>query len=150
MKSAKPAPTRATFSIRGLQAPEEALQLERSLASCVGVVRAEVRWSTKQAKVEFDERVLSAQAVVRHIAEHGIGARPHSVSACIFLKVPSIRDKGTARLPVHILQQVPGIERVTPHQALQAVELQLTVDGELTTHDLIRALAAEGVVASVM
>jgi len=104
----KPVATRATFSIHGLQTPEDALQLEKSLTACDGIRRVDVRWSTKNAKIEFDENVISAQGIARRVAEHVVGARLPPLSARVLLKIPSIRDDATARLPAHVLHKIRG------------------------------------------
>ena len=72
------------------------------------------------------------------------------LAASIFLKVPSIRNKATGQLPVHILHKVRGVESVMLRLTLQAVDVRLTLDGDLTTQDLIRALAVEGIVSNVI
>lgn len=146
----KPVPTRATFTIRGLRTPENAIQLERHLEGCTGVLHAEVRLKSQNAKIEFDERIISAQAVARCITEQFMSEHSEPLAASIFLKVPSIRNKATAQLPVHILHKVRGVESVMLRLGLQAVEVRLMLNGDLTTQDLIRALAVEGIVSNVI
>lgn len=146
----RPALTRATFAISGVQAPDDALQLEQCLASCNGVRRMAVLWEMQAAKIEFDEETVSAQAIARRIAEHDADGRAEPLVVRLLLKVPSIRNESTARLPLHVLHKLHGVESVTPQVGLQAVEVRLKLEGDLTTHDLIRALAAEGIVANVM
>jgi copper chaperone CopZ len=133
-----------------MQSASEALQLEQFLACRDGVRQVEVRWDTQGAKIEFDEQTISAQAIARLIAEHDASGRAEPLVVSLLLKVPSIRNGSTARLPRHALHKLCGVESVEPQVGLQAVEVRLKLEGDLTTHDLIRALAAEGIVANVM
>jgi copper chaperone CopZ len=147
----RPALTRATFAIEGMQSPDDALRLEQCLASCGdGIRRVEVRWETQAAKIEFDEQTVSAQAIARLIAENDACIRAKPLVVRLLLKVPSIRNESSARLPLRVLHKLHEVESVTPQVGLQAVEVCLKLDGDLTTHDLIRALAAEEIVANVM
>ena len=148
--TAKRPRTRATFTIHGLRTPEDALQLERILLGCRGVLRADVRSKSHSAKIEFDEEIVPAQTVARLITDHMPNERAERLAASILLKVPSIRNERTSQLPIHILHKVPGVERATVHLGQQAIEVRLKVEGNLTTQDLMRALAVEGIVSSVI
>ena len=146
----KAVPTQATFSIRGLRTAEEELKLKRLLEGCTGVLRAEVRFTSQCIKIEFDEEIVPVQAATRLVTARMPTDREVPLVASIFLKIPSIRNEAQARLAVHVLQKVRGVERVRPLPDRQAVEVRLTHDGDLTTQDLIRTLAVEGIVANVI
>ena len=61
---AKPEPaTKATYSITGLHCPPCAATVEKSLRGVKGIRSAKVDWSTKTARVEFDEQAVSAQQI---------------------------------------------------------------------------------------
>ena len=141
---------RATFMIGGLHGPRDALRLERYLASHQGIRRAVVRWDFRAAKTEFDEHIVSAQAVTRLIAKSNAGRHAEELVARLLLKVPSVRIEEKAGLPAYVLSKLPGVESVTPQMAFQAVEVGYALEGELTTDDLIRALAVEGIIANLM
>jgi hypothetical protein len=114
---------RATFMISGLHGPRDALRLERYLASHQGIRRAVVRWDFREAKTEFDEHIVSAQAVTRLIAKSNAGRHAEELVARLLLKVPSVRIEEKARLPAYVLSKLPGVESVTPQMAFQAVEV---------------------------
>jgi hypothetical protein len=141
---------RATFAVSGLSGPDDGLELEGCLTACHGIRHVVVRWDIQAVKVEFDETIVSVQAIARHIANSDGGGRAEGLVARLLLKVPSVRIEEKARLPSHILRQLPGVESVAPQIAFQAVEVRFVNEGDLTTSDLIRALRSEGVIANLM
>lgn len=141
---------RATFAISGLQGPRDALRLERHLASHQGIRLAVVRWDFRAAKIEFDERIVSAQAITRRIAKSNAEGHAEQLVARLLLKVPSVRNEKKARLPAYVLSKLPGVESVMPRIDFQAIEVGFTLEGDLTTDALVSALAVEGIVANVM
>ena len=143
-------PIRATFSIHGMRGPHDELALENSIATRSGILSVEVRSDLHAAKIEFAEEIISLQAVARLIAEHDRSNRAEPLVACVLLKVPSVSKDATAGLPVHVLHKVRGVEDVTLRVDQQALEVRLKLDGDLTTQDLVRALAVEGIASNVM
>src|SRR4051812_33733303 len=60
-------PTKATFLVTGLHCPPCTTTVQSSLARVKGVKSVTVDWNTKNAKVQFDESVLPAQALAAAI-----------------------------------------------------------------------------------
>lgn len=141
---------RATFAISGLKGPEDALLLGKCLASCPGIQRVDVRWEIRAVKVEFDEEIVSAQAIARRIATSDVHPDTKALVATLMLKVPSVRNEEKARLPALILRRLPGVLSVSSQIAAQAVEVIFAEEGDLKTGDLIDALKTEGIIANLM
>ena len=142
--------TRATFAVSGFSGPDEASRLEKCLTASAGVRRAEVRTDIQAAKIEFDESKVSAQAIAPLIVTGGTAGGGERLVPKLLLKVPSVRNEEKARLPIQVLCKLPSVERVTPQIAVQAVEVEFSLEGDLTTEELISALAVEGIIANVM
>src|SRR5262245_54921686 len=60
-------PTKATLSITGLHCPPCTSTVQGSLSRVKGIKSVVVDWNKKNAKVEFDESVLPAQALAAAI-----------------------------------------------------------------------------------
>jgi copper chaperone CopZ len=67
-EKASTAPIKATYLVSGLHCPPCTRTLETSLKSLKGVRSAKVDWNTKNAKIEFDETIISAQQLSESIA----------------------------------------------------------------------------------
>src|SRR5262245_41393485 len=82
------AATKATFLVTGLHCPACTTTVESSLKGVKGVRSIKVDWKTKNARVEFDESVLSAQHLARQIAAtpHMMGGNMH-YAAWLALKI---------------------------------------------------------------
>lgn len=73
----------ATFALEGLESPESALSLERSLSSLPGVLWIGVNFAAAQAHIEFDRRRLSLNDLARRITTQGIHPRCLQTSAAV-------------------------------------------------------------------
>src|SRR5262245_39351590 len=91
-------PTKATFLITGLHCPHCTTTVQNSLSRVSGVTSVSVDWNTRNAKVQFDENVLPAQALAS-----AIETTPHMMGAgmryggWLALKVPSISDQASGQ-----------------------------------------------------
>ncbi|HEX3870889.1 MAG TPA: heavy metal-associated domain-containing protein, partial [Pirellulales bacterium] len=97
-RSSTGAETKQTFLIRGLHCPPCTRTVEASLARVKGVQSVKVDWTSKNARVAFDESVISAQQVAQVIATtpHMMGGGMH-YKGSLALKVPGLDDaKGKA------------------------------------------------------
>jgi Cu+-exporting ATPase len=140
--------TKATYSISGLHCAPCTMTVENSIKKIKGVQSITVDWNTKNAKVEFDESVLSAQALAK-----AIGATPHMMGSSmkyegwLALKVPSIKDDATAKTAQAVLEKVTGVAKVATYIKQQSVAIEFKPDGALISQDLIKALADAGIEA---
>jgi copper chaperone CopZ len=140
--------TSATYMITGLHCPACTKTVEGSLSKSPGVRSIKVDWNAKDAKIEFDESVLSAQRVAELIAEtpHMMGPSMH-YNGWLALKAPDVNDDATAGKAKEALQKVPGVKMVAAYPDKHVVEIQFSSDGAATSKQLIGALAAAGIKA---
>src|ERR1043166_7590533 len=106
-------PTKAVFSVTGLHCPPCTNTVQNSLARTKGVKSVAVDWNKKTAKVEFDESVLSAQALASAIEKtpHMMGAGMR-YGGWLALKVPSITDETSGKKVKETLEKVEGVKTV--------------------------------------
>lgn len=136
---------KATYLITGLHCPPCTKTVESSLENVKGIHSIKVDWNSKQARVEFDEAVLPAQKVAQLVADtpHMMGRNLH-YDAWLALKVSEVDSDETAKPVVGVLQKIEGIKRVTAYPKQHSVALQFDTKGQVTSGQLIRALAKAG------
>jgi copper chaperone CopZ len=135
----------ATYLITGLHCPPCTKTVESSLQNVKGIRSIKVDWDSKQARIEFDEAVLPAQKVAQLIAgtPHMMGRNLH-YDGWLALKVSEVASDETAKPVVDVLQKIEGIKRVAAYPKQHSVALQFDTKGQLTSAQLIRALAKAG------
>jgi copper chaperone CopZ len=101
--------TNATYAITGLHCPPCTRTVEASLRKTKGVKSAKVDWTTKSAKVTFDESMLPAQQLAQAIAKtpHMMGGGMH-YAGWLALKIPDLKDDATAKTVKEALGKVAG------------------------------------------
>lgn len=138
----KPAATKARLLINGLHCPPCTKTVQSSLAKVPGVKSSSIDWATKNATVEFDESVLSVQALTQKIA-----GTPHMMgggmqySGWLALKVPALKDEASGKKAKAALAEVAGIKQVAVYPDKHSIAVLFSRDGKLTTKDVIDALA---------
>jgi copper chaperone CopZ len=141
--------TKATYLITGLHCPPCTRTVESSLARVQGVRSAKVDWKTKNARIEFDEKVLPAQTLAQRIA-----STPHMMGSgmqyggWLALKVEGLKEESTAKKAKETLGGVKGVKQVVAYPQQQSLGVQFDAQGKLATHDLIDALADAGIKAT--
>src|SRR6476620_7071765 len=142
-------PTKATSLITGLHGPPCTNTVQGSLSRVKGVKSVQVNWTTKNAKVEFDENVLPAERLASASA-----TTPHMMSAgmryggWLALKVPAVKDQASGDKVKEVLSKVDGVKSVAVYPAQQSAGVLLAGSGTLTSKQLIEALGKEGIDAS--
>ncbi len=142
-------PTKATFLITGLHCPPCTSTVQSSLARVKGVKSANVNWNAKNAKIEFDESVLPAQALAS-----AIEGTPHMMgggmryAAWLALKVPSITDDASGKKVKDALGKVEGVKSVAVYPAQHAAAILFAGKGATSSRQVIDALAKEGIEAT--
>ena len=141
--------TKATYAITGLHCPPCSRTVASSLEGLPGVKAVKVDWSSKSAKLTFDEGVISAQKLSQSIA-----ATPHMMGGgmryggWLALSVPSLTDDAAAKSIQETLGKVPGVAKVATYPKSHTVSVQFSSQGGATSGQLIESLAASGVKAS--
>lgn len=74
--AAGPQLTRVTLAVEGMDCPACATAIEKRLAGLAGVKKAQVSYEQKKAEVEFDESVVTVQALEKAIADSGYKSHP--------------------------------------------------------------------------
>jgi copper chaperone CopZ len=140
--SVKSAPTKAKLLITGLHCPPCTKTVQGSLAKVPGVKSISVDWFTKNAQVEFDEKVLSVQTLTQRIAAtpHMMGRDMH-YGAWLALNVPDLKDEAAGQKVKQALAGVQGIKQVSVYPDKHAIGVLFSGDGKLTTQDVIDLLA---------
>ena len=139
---------KATYLITGLHCPPCTKTVESSLRRIEGVKSVKVDWKTKNARIEFDEAVVSAQKLGRLIADtpQMMGNNLH-YDGWLALKAPEIKDKASAEKAKEALSEVEGVKHVSVYPSKHSLGVQFEEDGELTSHSLIEKLTAAGFTA---
>src|SRR5699024_9240049 len=98
---------KADYLITGLHCPPCTKTVESSLQHVKGIHSIKVDWKTKNARIEFDESVLSAQKVARLIADtpHMMGKNMH-YDGWLALKVSEIENEESAKPVADALQKI--------------------------------------------
>jgi copper chaperone CopZ len=142
-------PTKATFVISGLHCPPCTNTVQASLARVKGVKKVAVDWNTKNAKIEFDESVLPAQALAA-----AIDSTPHMMgsgmrySGWLALKIPAIKDDASGQKTKDVLAKVEGVSKVVVYPTAHSAVVQFASKGTVSSHQLTDALAKEGIEAT--
>jgi copper chaperone CopZ len=134
------------YLITGLHCPPCTRTVESSLQRAKGIHSIKVDWKTKQARIEFDESVVSAQKVARLIADtpHMMGANMH-YGGWLALKVPDVKDEAKAKQVKEILSKLEGVKQVAIYPKQQSVAIAFVAKGDLTSAQLIDALSRIGI-----
>lgn len=146
-----PQTIKATFLMTGLHCPPCTSTVEQSLKSVKGVRSVKVDWVTKNAKVEFDEQLITAQQLSSRIA-----ATPHMMGGqmqyggWLALKVPEIGAEGNADKAKAALAKIKGVSAVAVYVPQKSIGISFTGQGSLTSVQLIDALKAAGLDATVL
>lgn len=138
---------KTTFLITGLHCPPCAQTVEESLRNIKGVKSAKVDWKSKNAHIEFDEHIVSAQRLSGRIAStaHMMGG-DMKYSGWLALAVADIKESDDASwsLLKETLGKVKGVKQVAVYSSKLAIGVQFDVKGELTSADIISAMADKG------
>jgi copper chaperone CopZ len=104
-----------------------------------------VDFKGEHARIEFDEHVISAQEVARamSITPHMMG-RNMQYGGTLVLDVPGVKDEATAKKAKAALGKVEGVEKVTLYPKQEAVAIEFTRKGKVTTKQLLEALKEAG------
>lgn len=142
------APIAATYQIGGLHCPPCTRTVESSLSRIKGITSAKVDWSTKSAKVQFDETLISANQVADAVARtpHMMG-RGMTYSGALALSVPAVTDKDAAKNAVEALRKLPGVAKVNAFPTTHTLTVQFKDGASLTSSQLIDALDQVGMKA---
>ena len=99
----------------------------------------------KYATVEFQEDVISAQQVARAMSAtpHMMG-RDMQYGGRLVLSVAGVNDKATGMKATAALSKVDGVARVTLYPEQEAVGVEFTDKGKVTSKQLIDALGEAG------
>lgn len=148
--AAPPQTVKATFLITGLHCPPCTSTVEQSIRSVKGVKSVKVDWTTKNAKVEFDEQQIATQQLAGRIA-----ATPHMMggnmkyAGWLALKVPDIAAEGNADKAKAALTKLKGIGTVSVYPQQKSVGVSFSGQGSVTSTQLIEALKTAGLEATV-
>lgn len=148
---ATPATVKGTFLITGLHCPPCTTTVEQSIKSIKGVRSVKVDWASKNAKVEFDERQISAQQLSSRIATtpHMMGGNM-KYGGWLALKVPEIGAEGNADKAKSALAKIKGVSTVSVYVPQKSVGVSFTGQGDITTTQLIDGLKEVGLDATVL
>lgn len=138
---------RSTFLITGLHCPPCTQTVEESLRSIKGVKSATVDWKTKNARVEFDEKLIPAQQLSIRIAatSHMMGG-DMKYSGWLALQVADLKESDDAewdRLK-DALGKVEGVKQIVAYKSKSGVGVRFAAKGELTSMSLITAMTDSG------
>ncbi len=149
--AAAPSTVKATFLMTGLHCPPCTSTVERSIKSIPGVRSVKVDWTTKNARVEFDEKQIAAQQLSNRIA-----TTPHMMGGTmkyggwLALKVPEIAAEGNGDKAKDALTKVKGVDKVSIYAAQKSIGVSFSAEGQVTSAQLIEALKGTGLEASVL
>ena len=140
--------TKATFLVTGLHCPPCTRTVESSLSHVKGLRSIKVDWKTKNARIEFDEAIVPAQKVAQLIADtpHMMGSNMH-YGGWLALKVPDLKDDATAKQVKDVLSKVEGVKQVATYPKQHSIGIAFVSKGDLTSAQLIEALAKAGIKA---
>ena len=98
------------------------------------------------ATIKFDENVISAQEVARamSVTPHMMG-RGMQYGGILLLSVAGVKDEATGKKAKAALSKVEGVEKVKLYPQQQAVGIEFTRKGKVTSKQLIEALKEAGV-----
>jgi copper chaperone CopZ len=104
-----------------------------------------VDFKGKYTTVQFKENVISAQQVASAMAvtPHMMG-RDMQYGGILVLSVAGIMDEAVGKKAIAALSKVEGVARVTLYPKQEAVGIEFTGNGKLTSKQLIDALEVAG------
>jgi copper chaperone CopZ len=143
------APTKATFLITGLHCAPCTSTVQNSLTRVKGVKSVTVDWNKKNAKIEFDESLLPAQALAS-----AIDTTPHMMGAgmkyggWLTLKVPSIGDEASGQKVKDVLSKMDGVKTVAVYPAQHSAAVLFAGKGTISSRQMIELLGNEGIEAT--
>ena len=142
---------KATFLVTGLHCPPCTTTVEKSLKSLKGVKNVKVDWTTKNAKVEYDEKDVVAQQIANRIAStsHMMGGNM-KYGGWFSLKVPDVAAEGNGEKAKTVLTKIKGVSKVAIYPQQKAVGVEFTSMGNVTSAQLVEALKEAGLEASVL
>ncbi|MBI3461954.1 MAG: cation transporter [Planctomycetes bacterium] len=123
--------------------------MEGSLKKAKGVKSIKVNFGTKNATVEFDEAVISAQEVARAFSDtpHMMG-RDMQYGGSLVLSVAGLKDDATGKKAKDALSKVEGVSKVTPFPKQESASVEFGGKGKVTSKQLIEALDKVGLKGS--
>jgi copper chaperone CopZ len=136
---------KARFGVTGLHCAGCTTTVENSLRTFKGIRSVKVDWQSKNATVDFDENLISAQEVVQAVV-----ATPHMMNrnmhygAVLYLSVPGVKDRATGDKASAVLGKVEGVAKVTVFPQQEAVGIEFASRGKVTTRQLIEVLQQNG------
>jgi copper chaperone CopZ len=141
--------TKATYLITGLHCPPCTSTVQASLARVKGIKSVSVNWNTKNAKIEYDESLLPAQALAAAIERtpHMMGGGMR-YGGWLALKVPSIMDDASGKKVKELLAKVEGVKSVAIYPAQHSAAVTFAGTGSTSSQQLIDALSKEGIEAT--
>jgi copper chaperone CopZ len=114
-----------------------------------GVKSVSVNWNTKNAKIEFDESLLPAQALAS-----AIDSTPHMMGGgmryggWLALKVPSISDEASGPKVKEVLSKMDGVKTVSVYPAQHSAAVLFAGKGNVSSRQMIELLGKEGIEAT--
>src|SRR4029434_2321271 len=101
-----------------------------------------VDWKTKNARIDFDPSVLTAQEISRLIAKtpHMMGGNLH-YGAWLAIKVEELKDDSTGKPIKETLEKIDGVKSVALYPKQHSVGIQFTSKGDVTDRHIIDVLA---------
>jgi len=144
-KPAKAEITKATYMIAGLHCEACVTAVQGSLEQAKGVRSIKVNFKLKNATIEINESVISAQEVARALSytPHAMGPSMQ-YAGILVLSVAGVDDKAAGRKAVAALRKVKGVAKVIVDPQRQAVGIQFSGRGRVTSAELIAALEKAG------
>lgn len=148
-ETAKPT-SKATLSITGLHCPPCTGTVQSSLSRVKGVKSVTVDWNKKNAKVEFDESVLPAQALAA-----AIEGTPHMMgggmryAGWLALSVPTLTDDASGQKLKDVVGKVEGVKSVAVYPSQHSASVLLSGKGSTSSQQIIDTLAKEGIIATL-
>lgn len=108
-----------------------------------------MNFGTKNATIEFDEAVISAQEIARALADtpHMMGGNMQ-YGGSLTLSVAELNDDATGKKAKDALAKVEGVSKVTPFPKQESVSVEFSGKGKVTSKQLIEALDKAGLKGS--
>jgi copper chaperone CopZ len=137
--------TKAMYMVTGLHCAPCTTTVEGSLRKVKGVDGIKVDFQGKYATIEFKENIISAQEVARALSTtpHMMG-RNMQYGGTLVLHVAGVNDAATGQKATAALRAVEGVAKVTLFPKQQAVGIEFTPTGKVTSKQLTDALKEAG------
>ena len=135
----------ATYMVQGLHCGPCATTVQRSLKKVKGVKSIKVDFKTKAATISFDEIAISAQEIARALSDtpHMMGGDMQYGGALV-LSVASLKHQAIGQKARDALSKVEGVSKVTLFPKQEAVSVEFSDKGNVTSKHLIEALNEVG------